>query len=513
MYEYAANIVWSPDSQSVAFTWISFTNNAKPRTYLQIASADGGQFKTLKDFSEEMSFAPMDWSPDGKSLLCELTKGDNSNAIGILSIESGEVRQLVSLEWNHAGGPRFSPDGKYIAYDRVIDGNRDVYLLALDSMQITRLTDAPTDEGGPVWSPDGKHVLFNSNRRGPWDLLAIEVHDGKPVDAATVVRPDFGDYSKRMTRSGNLAFNAATGGGRDIYSFKVNSANGEMIGPAKLLTKVSFGRNSHPLWSPDGKRFAYIRESGGTRGVLCIQSVEKGQEEAFNTTVRTINAIFWVPDGQSLALDGYLKNAQYGIGIFSLETHEFKPLINGLFYSHGFTRDGSEFLISKAGEKIEQSAINIATGKERKINLLENVDSVDYHLSKDETRIAYIEKDPKKKERTLIVADVHLKEKKILAHAIEPASISSPRWSPDGTKISYSYLTGGESHENDLQMRIAAADGSRETTLNSGKLQNPWGAEWSPDGARLALILNEPRSATDLKLLREFLPKKQVVTR
>lgn len=510
MHEYAANIIWSPDSQSIAFSWISFTNNAKPRTYLQMASADGSQSKTLKDFSEEMSFAPMDWSPDGKSLLCEVTKGDRSNAIGILSLESGEVRQLVSLEWNHAGSARFSPDGKFIAYDRFVDGNRDVYLLGLDSsMQITRLTDAPTDECGPVWSPDGKTVLVSSNRRGPWDLLAVEVNDGKPADAAYVVRPDFGDYSKRMTRSGNLAFNAASGGGRDIYSFTVNGATGETIAPAKLLTKVSFGRNSHPQWSPDGKRIAYVRESGGTRGIVCIQPIESGREETFNTTLRTINAIFWAPDGKSLALDGYLKNASYGIGIFSPETHEFKPLISGLFHSHGFTRDGNEFLISKAGEKIDQLAINIATGHARKVALLENINCVDYHLSKDETRIAYVEKDPIRKERTLIVADVQLKEKKILARATEPASISHPRWSPDGTKVAYSYREGGDSPERDLQVRIAAADGSRETTLNSGKLQNPWGAEWSPDGGRLALILSEPRSATDLNLLENFLPKSQ----
>lgn len=506
-YEYAANPVWSPDAKWIAYNWAVWTNNSGSQTHLKLAAADGSEIKMIQDPTAEILCEPLDWSPDAKSLLCELTKKqDRSTALGIVSIATGEVRQLISLKWNHAGHPRFSPDGKFIAFDRTANGNRDVDLLALEGMQITRLIDSPAEEGGPVWSPDGKYVLFSSNRRGPWDLLAVEVRDGTATDAPFTVKSDFGDYNKRMSPSGRLAFRA-TSGGSDVYFVNLNPATGETLGPPKLITKSSYGTHSRPAWSPDGKEIAYVQEREGTRGLVCVQSLKDGHEECFDTTVRTINAVFWAPDGRSFVLNGYLKNAEYGLGVFSREGREFKRVAQGLFYAHGFSHDGNEFVVSKTDTSGERVAISLETGKERKLALPQQINLVSYRISPDESQIAFVEKDLPNKVRTLVVADINLKERKTLARAAEPGSISDPRWSPDGTKIAYNYVPQG----GEAEVQITAADGTWERKVRTGTLTG-WGPDWSSDGSKLALTLVEKRS-TALAVLENFLPKTKLAAR
>src|SRR3990172_7065942 len=91
------------------------------------------------------------------------------------SIGDGIARRLTS----DAGMelfPRFSPDGKWIAFTGDFDGNRDVYVMPSDGGEPRRLTYSPDQSGdiadrmGPDnlvmgWTPDGSGVLFRSRGR------------------------------------------------------------------------------------------------------------------------------------------------------------------------------------------------------------------------------------------------------------------------------------------------------------------------------------------------------------
>lgn len=76
----------------------------------------------------------------------------------------------------HAGdplsglSPAMSPDGRYVAFSRVVNGNQDVWLLDVASGDVTRFTFDPGIDYVPLWSPDGTRILFSSNRSGVFDL-------------------------------------------------------------------------------------------------------------------------------------------------------------------------------------------------------------------------------------------------------------------------------------------------------------------------------------------------------
>ena len=75
----------------------------------------------------------------------------------------GEARRLTS----HPGDelyPKFSPDGKWIAFTGEYDGNADVYIIPAEGGEPRRLTYHPSNDMVLGWTPDSKKVLFRSNR-------------------------------------------------------------------------------------------------------------------------------------------------------------------------------------------------------------------------------------------------------------------------------------------------------------------------------------------------------------
>src|SRR6202048_165488 len=81
----------------------------------------------------------------------------------ISSREGGAARRLTS----HVGDevfPKFSPDGKWIAFTGEYDGNPDVYVISAEGGEPKRLTFHPSNDIVLGWTPDGKNVLFRSDR-------------------------------------------------------------------------------------------------------------------------------------------------------------------------------------------------------------------------------------------------------------------------------------------------------------------------------------------------------------
>ncbi len=61
-----------------------------------------------------------------------------------------------------AGQPDWSPDGKKIAFSRVVDGESQIFILSLQGGEPQQLTHFKYGAGSPKWSPDGKSILFSA---------------------------------------------------------------------------------------------------------------------------------------------------------------------------------------------------------------------------------------------------------------------------------------------------------------------------------------------------------------
>jgi Tol biopolymer transport system component len=87
-------------------------------------------------------------------------------------------------------GPSISSDGRYVAYDRTIGGNRDVWIMDLVRGGTTRFTTHAAIDGFPVWSPDGSRLVFRSQRKGTFDIWTRRFDGAAGTENLLLETPD-----------------------------------------------------------------------------------------------------------------------------------------------------------------------------------------------------------------------------------------------------------------------------------------------------------------------------------
>jgi tricorn protease len=85
----------------------------------------------------------------------------HADDIWTVSRDGGVARRLTSTA-NVTGGPFFSPDGQTLAYDADVDGNTDIFTLAISGGTPHRVTWHPGANSVVGWTPDGRDLLFIS---------------------------------------------------------------------------------------------------------------------------------------------------------------------------------------------------------------------------------------------------------------------------------------------------------------------------------------------------------------
>jgi Tol biopolymer transport system component len=110
-------------------------------------------------------------SPDGSQVaytrVTVTAKHDNyDTSLWIIPSGGGSARQLTAGP--HDSAPRWSPDGKTLAFVRVLDGKPptpQIFLLPMQGGEARALTDMPKGAGAAVWSADGKNIAFTSSTK------------------------------------------------------------------------------------------------------------------------------------------------------------------------------------------------------------------------------------------------------------------------------------------------------------------------------------------------------------
>src|SRR5450432_4670952 len=120
---------------------------------------------TIEDYFQIREVHDPQLSPDGQwiaySVKTPLLKDDkNEERIWMVAASGGEPIALTT-EGNSSSHPRWSPDGKYIAFlSARNEGKTQVWLLNRMGGEAERLTDTPQDVDSFEWSPDGKRLCL-----------------------------------------------------------------------------------------------------------------------------------------------------------------------------------------------------------------------------------------------------------------------------------------------------------------------------------------------------------------
>jgi len=175
-------IAWSPSIspkgnqlvyQRMFFKDNLFRLNLKDETHPQSSPV---LVKSDKGFNWRPNF-----SPDGKRFVVE-SNGLGHSEIWACDTVGANCGQLTSLRGT-AGAARWSPDGRYVAFEFRPKERSEVYLLEVGGGMPQLLPTLPgANNGGPSWSRDGKSIYFYSDKTGePFQLWKMSIPGGPPV--------------------------------------------------------------------------------------------------------------------------------------------------------------------------------------------------------------------------------------------------------------------------------------------------------------------------------------------
>ncbi len=489
-----------------------------------------------------MSF---DVSPDGAQVVFAWN-GDLWRA----STGGGRAMRLTTHTATDAT-PRYSPDGKHIAFVSTRDAGNQIYVMPVDGgrpSQLTWHTDGYSLEG---WYPDGSAVLATASRDAHWRhasrFMRIE-RSGRTAERALFnafgrdgdLSPDgtriaFVREGERWWRRGYRGPRAAQLWIRDL--------------DAKTYAKVSEDGIPHewPLFAPDGAHLYYVSEKSGSRNLwkLAIASGERTQLTRFrdhdvtfprlsrdgSTIVFRMGFDLWtmptaggdakkialVYDGdtmhptterrrlQSATAVAYTDDGKQiafiagdALWVMDRELREPRRVTSTVSAQQGvrFTKDGNAlYFIGTGGGRVD---IFKATRKNPKHYWWRNDAFAVKRITDDDAVESSLDLRPDGKRLSFVRAGGELWTMKLDGSDATQvvASWNAPRydWSPDGKWFVYSV----QDNDFNSDVWIVKADGSKPPYNVSRHPDRDTSPVWSPDGRRIAFIGQRTHSEADV---------------
>jgi Tol biopolymer transport system component len=124
------------------------------------------------------------YSPDGRKIAFRSDRSGDLE-LWVSDSDGSNASQLTSFGGVGATGVNWSPDGRRIAFRSTVHGHGDIFVIGADGGVPQRITTEPTEEAMPAWSRDGKWLYFASNRGGA-DQVWKAPSDGGPARQVTI---------------------------------------------------------------------------------------------------------------------------------------------------------------------------------------------------------------------------------------------------------------------------------------------------------------------------------------
>jgi Tol biopolymer transport system component/imidazolonepropionase-like amidohydrolase len=283
-----------------------------------------GPTKNIAFETDEATWVNVTVDADGRTILFDVL-GD-IYSMPIAGSGSGAATRITTGP-AYDMQPRFSPDGRWVAFISDAGGGHNVWLMRPDGSEKRQLTrETQRLVNSPAWSPDGSYVyvrkhFIQQRSLGAGEVWAYHVSGGTGLQVTErngwqkdqgepAISPDgrYLYYSRDVTPGQTFEYNKNVHAG--IYAILRRDLR---TGEERTVTGRSGGAIT-PMPSPDGTRLAFIRRVG-TKSLLFLRDLETGREwPIFDRLDRdmqeawAIHGVYtqyaWLPDGRSLVIWG-----------------------------------------------------------------------------------------------------------------------------------------------------------------------------------------------------------------
>lgn len=290
--------LWSPDSSSLAFTK-RLRGSATASIEIKTVDVNGAKERSIYVTEPSLpgSVDLCGWFPDGKALFVSMP------GIGFarLSIQDGSIQKIGSERHRERWNATLSPDGKRFVASRSAQNAFSIVISTVGVEMKTREVYRDTGTAQLVgWSASGSSVLFQSDRGGSFDLWQIGIDQDKPEPE--LVKSNIGNVYPLGGIRGSYFFEIPRNQ-QDIQVASVDWSTGKLTSQPKRVNTRHIGSSTHPIWSPDGERLAFLSRTNSDErpylGTLTLCSMKDGSQREFRLQEKlSPYHLAWSADGK-----------------------------------------------------------------------------------------------------------------------------------------------------------------------------------------------------------------------